>query len=158
MTRGPLLSGKRALLGGLALWAIVGCASLSSNPPGEAAQIQIAPSDLGTGLEVHPPVVRIAPGGKVSWTNQTTYDLQINFEPSPSEKSPAFISQNSSAEMVFDEAGTYSYTLFYSSTKTFGKVTGKIIVQDPNRSPSPFDDEDGQPRRKRIPDSEPQII
>ncbi|MBI3802662.1 MAG: hypothetical protein HY282_02740 [Nitrospirae bacterium] len=159
MTHSPPLRGKGILLCCLLIAVLSGCASLSPSRHEGTARIEIASPGIGGGLELFPSLVTIAPGEKVSWHNQTTYDLQINIDPDESsEKRPAFISHNATVETVFAEPGTYSYTLFFSSAKTFGQATGKIVVEDPNRRPAPSDRDRERPPQERIPDSEPYIL
>ncbi len=84
---------------------------------------------MGSGLELHPPILKIEPGETVSWNNLTTYHLQIQIEPkAPALDPPSFISPFTTVEMKFEKAGTYSYTLFFSTDQTFGNVIGTIVV------------------------------
>ena len=131
-----------------------GCASLktASRP---RAQIQISNGAMGSGLELHPSVLEIEPGERVAWNNLTTYDLQIQIEPDAATSDHSgFISPFTTVEKKFEEAGTYSYTLFFSTDKAFGRVTGTIVVGRPsNKKQQPE-----SPPRERIPDTEPSII
>lgn len=142
----------------LILFLFAGCASFSVDQ-NHRAQIKISDGSMGSGLEVNPPVLKIEPGETVSWNNLTSYDLRIQIEPtSPASDQPSFISPLTTVEAKFEEAGTYSYTLLFSTDKTFGRVTGTIVVGDPRPSP-PFEEEQHEsPPRERIPDTEPFII
>ncbi|MFY9271186.1 MAG: hypothetical protein WAO55_15695 [Candidatus Manganitrophaceae bacterium] len=136
--------------------AFSGCLSLTVLRD-RAAEISISNSDLGGGIEVDRPVLRILPGEKVVWKNMTTYDLQLNVE--PDLKHPSFISPFSTGEASFNTPGTYSYTLLFSSAKTFGRVTGTIVVENPQPDRPP--DENQEPEilpPDQMPETEPFII
>jgi plastocyanin len=149
--RGGLLSSI------LLLVLLTGCASLSVNQ-GQKAQIQILNGAMGSGLEVSPSILKIEPGETVFWNNLTTYDLRIQIEPSlPASDQPSFISPFTTVEKKFEEAGTYAYTLLFSTDKTFGRVTGTIVVGDRRPSP-PIEKRPESPPRERVPDTEPFII
>ncbi|TAK07641.1 MAG: hypothetical protein EPO39_06140 [Candidatus Manganitrophaceae bacterium] len=136
-----------------------GCASLKDTR-GPRAQIQISNPFSGSGLELHPPVLKIEPGETVAWSNHTTYDLQIRIEPdTASSDAPFFISPLTTVEKKFEEAGTYSYTLFFSSDKTFGNVTGTIVVGDRSPASPPAEKQRPEsPPREKTPETEPFII
>lgn len=137
---------------------LTGCASFTVDRD-HRAQIHISNGEMGTGLEVHPPLLKIEPGETVSWNNLTTYALQIRIESnSPASDQASFISPFTTVEIKFEEAGTYGYTLFFSTDKTFGRVTGTIVVGD--RPPSaPLEKQQPEsPPREKIPDTEPFII
>lgn len=127
-----LLRVARGLLAsGLVLLLFSGCASLKTDH-GSRTQIQISNKGIGADLELHPSVLKIEPGETVSWNNLTTYHLQIQIEPDPSTANgSSFISPLTTVERKFEEAGTYSYTLLFSTEKAFGRVTGTIVVGEP---------------------------
>lgn len=136
---------------------------------GRSPEIRIVGSVVGAAIELNPPILRIEPGQKVVWSNHTTYDLQINFEPGDADPGrPSFIPKLSSVPSKFEKAGTYSYTLIYSSSKTFGRVTGTIVVggeseeSAPDKAPREREPEDDELRPKfpqeEHPGNEPFII
>lgn len=138
----------------LFLILLSGCAALSVDQD-HKAQIRISNGAMGSGLEISPPILKVEPGETVSWNNFTTYDLQIQIESaSPTSDRPSFISPFMTVETKFEEAGTYTYTVIFSTDKTFGRVTGTIVVGDPPSPPH----EKRQPPRERIPDTAPFII
>jgi hypothetical protein len=132
------------------------CASISTREA--TSEIRISREMMGAGLELSPLLLRVEPGQKV--TNQTTYEIQINFESEePIEEAPSLIQPFSAVRGRFDREGTYSYTLIYSSSKTFGRVTGTIVVGNPRQKERPL------PRRPKeflppeeTPDTLPDII
>jgi plastocyanin len=133
------------------------CASMSARE--KIPEIQIAGSVVGAEITLNPPLLIIEPGQKVTWTNQTTYEIQINFDSDQTaEDRPSFIRPFSAVRGKFEHEGTYSYTLVYSSSKTFGRVTGTIIVGNPHQEePLPKRPQDRVPPEK-IPDTLPEII
>jgi len=142
----------------LLLVLLTGCASLTIDQEPKA-QIRISNGAMGSGLEISPPILKIKPGETVSWSNFTTYDLQIQIDPIlPASDPPSFISPFTTIETKFDDAGTYAYTVIFSTDKTFGRVTGTIVVGERRPSP-PFEEQEPVlPPRERIPDREPFII
>jgi plastocyanin len=140
------------------LASFTACASISTREA--APEIRISPEVMGAGLELNPLLLRVEPGQKVTWTNQTTYEIQINFESDPPvEGHPSLIRPFSAVGGSFDREGTYSYTLVYSSSETFGRVTGTIVVGNPRQK------ERSLPRRPKeflppeeTPDTLPDII
>ncbi len=150
---------RRGFLTALLLIVLLtGCASLAVDRD-HRTQIQISNGAMGSGLELHPPLLKIEPGETVSWNNLTTYALQIQIEPnSPASDQPPFISPFTTVKRKFEEAGTYAYTLFFSTDKTFGRVTGTIVVGDRPPSPPLEKQQPESPPRERIPDTEPFII
>lgn len=127
---------------------LTGCASFKVDP-GPKAQIQISNSGIGANLELRPSVLKIEPGETVAWNNLTNYHLEIQIEPDSAAPAPSpFISPFTTVEKKFEEAGTYSYTLIFSTEKNFGRITGTIIVGDPP-SKRPL-------RRKQPPESPPE--
>lgn len=158
--RASLLSRrKRGFLTSILLLALLtGCASFSVDPD-RPAQIRISNGAMGSGLEINPPVLKIKPGETVSWSNFTTYDLQIQIErASPTSDQPSFISPFTTVETKFEEAGTYRYTVIFSTDKTFGRATGTIVVGDRPPNPPIEKQQPQSPPRERIPDTEPFII
>ena len=142
----------------LVLVSLTACASI---PSGQTTpEIRISGSVVGAELEVNPPLLQIQPGQKVIWTNQTMYEIQINFDSDQSTgERPSLIRPLSAVRGQFDQEGTYSYTLVYSSSKTFGRVTGTIVVGNPRQKETPL------PRKPRevfppeeIPGNLPDII
>lgn len=154
-----LLSNRRGgLLSSILLLVLLnGCASFPVDQD-QKAQIRISNGAMGSGLEISPPVLKIEPGEIVSWNNFTTYDLRIQIEPSsPASDQPSFISPFMTVEKKFEEEGTYAYTLLFSTDKTFGRVTGTIVVGDRQPGP-PIEKQPESSPRERIPDTEPFII
>lgn len=142
----------------LLLVFLTGCASFTVDQ-NDKAQIRISNGAMGSGLELNPPILKIEPGETVSWSNFTTYDLRIQIEPaSPASDPPSFISPFTTVEKKFEEAGSYDYTLVFSTDKTFGRITGTIVVGDRPASPPLKRDRPESPPRERIPDTEPFII
>ncbi|GEM_PF-5020480 len=142
----------------LLILLLQGCASLKGDQ-GPRAQIQIA-SGSGAGIEVRPSTLKIEPGETVAWNNLTTYELQIQIEPdAPKLDHSSFISPFTTVEKTFDEAGTYSYTLFYSTDRTFGRATGTIVVGNPPpERPKRERPQPEPPPRQRTPEMDPSII
>lgn len=142
----------------LLLVLLTGCASFRADQAYKA-QIRISSEASGSGLQINPPILKIEPGGTVSWNNFTTYDLRIQIEPTlPASDQPSYILPFATVEGKFEKAGTYAYTLIFSTDKTFGRVTGTIVVGDRPPSP-PLEKQPPQPPpRERIPDTEPFII
>lgn len=118
--------------------SLAACASISA--PREALpEIMISGSVIGAEIQVNPPLLKVDPGQKVVWTNRTNYEIQINFESdSSSGDRPSLIHPFSAVRGTFDREGTYSYTLVYTSSKTFGKVTGTIVVGNPTEREKPL--------------------
>lgn len=137
---------------------LTGCASFTVDQK-DKAQIRISNGAMGSGLELNPPVLKIEPGETVSWSNFTTYDLRIQIEPAaPASDQPSFISPFLTVEKKFEEAGSYDYTLVFSTDKTFGRITGTIVVGDRPTSPPHKREQPESPSRERIPDTEPFIL
>lgn len=140
------------------LVSFTACASISARE--KTPEIQIVGSVVGADITLNPPLLKIEPGQNVTWTNQTTYEIQINFDSDQAaEGRPSLIRPFSAVRGKFDHEGTYSYTLVYSSSKTFGRVTGTIVVGNPQQKEEPL------PKRpkdlvpgERIPDILPEII
>ena len=111
--------------------SLAACASMSA--PREAVpEIMISGSAIGAEIQVSPPLLKVDPGQKVVWTNRTNYEILINFESESSGGDrPSLIRPFSAVRGTFDREGTYSYTLVYTSSKTFGKITGTIVVGNP---------------------------
>lgn len=133
----------------------VGCAALSARGS-EEAEIRISDTLVGGNPEISPPLLKVRPGQRVVWSNNTNYQIQIQFEPDQAgaiSERPSFIHPLSVAGGKFEEAGSYTYTLVFSSSKNFGRVTGTIVVESPD-----------PPREKTAPappeeaPAEPQII
>ncbi len=150
--------GRRFLTSLLLLVLLGGCASFSVDPE-HKTEIRISNGAMGSGLEINPSILKIKPGETVSWSNFTTYDLQIQIEPALRvSDQPSFISPFATVENKFEEAGTYAYTLIFSTDKTFGRVTGTIVVGDRQPGPPLKREQPESPPRERIPDTEPFII
>ncbi|MFQ5780634.1 MAG: hypothetical protein ACE5HN_07595 [Nitrospiria bacterium] len=142
------------------LAAVFACASVPVRNPsalsgvgGGGGQIRISNAPIGASIEISPQRLKIAPGGRVVWINQTTYDVQINFDPDQTiAGKPSIIPRHSAVRGRFDQIGTFRYTLIFSSSKTFGRVRGTIVVEDPelHRKPPP-----SQPKEKRAPEGPP---
>lgn len=106
------------------------CASMSARE--STPEVMISGSVVGADIQLNPPVLKVEPGQKVVWTNRTNYEIQINFESDPSSGDrPSLILPFSAVRGQFDREGTYSYTLVYTSSKTFGRVSGTIVVGNP---------------------------
>ena len=131
-----------------------GCASWQGRE-GVWPEIQISDTSTGGSLELSPPLLTIEPGERVVWINHTTYEIQIEFEPGEKiQERPFFISPFSRAVGRFDREGTYSYTLTFSSSRTFGRVKGSIIVQNkPSEKGTPE-----APPTEETPDTDAYII
>jgi len=137
--------GRLLALPGLLLFVLTACSSLQSRgrpidsggKPFERA-IRIYNTVIGSSIALNPPVLQIAPGEGVVWINQTSYDVRINFDAGAVvHEGPSLIPRHSAVREKFTEAGTYTYTLLFSASKTFGRVNGEIIVSEPERQPHP---------------------
>ena len=113
------------------------CASMSARE--SIPEVMISGSVTGADIQLSPPVLKVEPGQKVIWTNRTNYEIQINFESDPANTDrPSLIPPFSAVRGKFDREGTYSYTLVYISSKTFGRVSGTIIVGNPPPAEKPL--------------------
>jgi plastocyanin len=144
----------------LTLLIFVSLAACASMPAREAAQeIMISGSVEGAEIQLNPPLLRIDPGQKVIWTNRTDYEIQINLESdSSSGDRLSLIRPFSAVRGTFDREGTYSYTLVYTSSKTFGKVTGTIIVGNPPHRERPLPRKPKEALPEETPGMLPEII
>lgn len=142
----------------VALVMLTACASMPVHE--QTQEIRISGTALGASIELTPPALQIEPGQRVVWINHTNYDLQINFDPGHfAGEHPSFIPAFSSARGLFDEEGTYSYTLVYSAPKTFGRVTGTIVVGNPRPKEGPRPGPPAErPPRERLPEIFPDMI
>lgn len=125
------------------LASFTACASMSAREA--TPEIRISGSVVGADIQLSPPLLRVQPGQNVTWTNHTNYEIQINFESDQAGERPSLIRPFSAVRGKFDQEGTYSYTLVYSSSKTFGRVTGTIVVGNP-------------PQRERSPQRKPKEV
>ncbi len=125
------------------LVSFTSCASMSAREA--ASEIRISGSVVGADIQVSPPLLRVEPGQNVTWTNNTNYEIQINFESDQTDERPSLLRPFSAVRGKFEQEGTYSYTLVYSSSKTFGRVTGTIVVGNP-------------PQRERSPQRRPKEV
>jgi plastocyanin len=118
------------------LFIITGCSSIQgrgdSVHPGNGfteRPIRISTAVFGSNIIVSPPILNIAPGEGVVWINQTAHNVRINFgADTVMTERPFVIPRHSTVRERFHKVGTYSYTLLFSSSKTFGKVSGEIVV------------------------------
>lgn len=144
----------------IGLGVFAGCAS-STVRNQDVAEIRITDTLVGGNLEVSPSLLRIKPGQKVTWANSTNFDIQIQFDSEKVEsisERPFLIRSLSTAQGKFEAPGTYSYTLVFSSSKTFGRMTGTILVEDSNPQNKPFQQEAPESSPEETPDHEPYII
>ncbi len=130
---------------------------LSGARPTESP-IRISNTVTGTSITVSPPILHLTPGEGVVWINQTMYDVRINFD-SDAVEGPSVIPRHSTVREKFSEVGHYSYTLLFSSSKTFGKVRGEIVVREPEpQHQPPSIIPDNEPSQKRPPVGMPEVI
>lgn len=122
--------------------------------------VRISNTVIGSSIMLSPPLLHIAPGESVVWINQTTYDVRINFDAdSVVALRPSVIPRHSTVRGRFNEVGTYPYTLLFSSSKTFGKVRGEIVVGDPEpRHQPPLNVPDKERSPEGPPVGMPEII
>ena len=140
------------------LVSFTGCASMSAREV--IPEIRIVEGIEGASIELSPSLLKIEPGQKFTWTNRTTYEIQINFDPDQTAADrPSLIRPFSTVGGKIDQEGTYSYTVVYSSAKTFGKVKGTIVVGNPREKmePRPKTPKERVPPEE-IPDTLPEII
>ncbi|MFQ5580065.1 MAG: hypothetical protein ACE5FZ_05585 [Nitrospiria bacterium] len=98
--------------------------------------IRISNTTIGSGITLNPQVLHLVSGERVAWINQTSYDIRIRFAPDAGiYEAPSFVPRHSVVRLKVNETGSYPYTLLFSSSKTFGRVNGEIIVNetDPKR-------------------------
>lgn len=123
----------------VSLGAVIGCASLSTRNS-EEITIRISNKALSGDLELNPSLLKVKPGQRVIWSNNTKYNIRVQFEPETAEsmsERPFFIAPLGAARGKFEAEGDYSYTVIFSSDKIFGEVTGTVVVEDPDPQDAP---------------------
>jgi plastocyanin len=121
--------------------AVIGCASLSTRNS-EEITIRISNKALSGDLELTPSLLKVKPGQRVVWSNNTKYNIRVQFEPETAEsmsERPFFISPLGVARGKFEAEGDYSYTVIFSSDKIFGQATGTVVVEDPGHQDAPHE-------------------
>lgn len=108
---------------------IVGCGALTQfNRSDKDAVISIVEAQEG-GIVTRPADLSVLVGDRVLFVNHTDYTINLNLEWGDGKKEPAgTISPFSTRRLAISTLGEVRYTLFFSSSRNFGKYSGTVTV------------------------------
>ncbi len=106
-----------------------GCAThLVHYPFSESAHIvSLREESIPSGLVVVPVEINVKVGEPVMWHNHTTFEVQIAFSEGV-EGPPRFIAPLAMAQGAFSVPGRYEYAIRYANARSFGKMSGVVVV------------------------------